>query len=64
MDVGDQSFLIIGKTPLRGLAGHMDGRVPGAALVGMVHVPAHPVIGGKEIHVLSGKKLPGMVEGG
>ena len=64
MDIGDQSLLIIGKAPLRGLAGHVYGRVPGTAFVGVVHIPAHPVIRGEEVHVLSGKYLSGMIEGG
>ena len=59
---GEQPLFACLKTPLGSLALHIYRRVPCAALVGVVHIVAHPVVGREKISVPSDKTLPGTVE--
>ena len=61
--MGDASLFIIGKTPFRSISFHIRRSIPGTALVGVEHIVSQPVVGRKNIHILTRQYLPGPVDG-
>ena len=59
---GKQPLFARLETPLGSLSLHIYRRIPCAALVGVVHIIPHPVVGREKICVPSDKTLPGAVE--
>ena len=62
LDTGEQTFFARLEAPLGSFSLHKYRRVPRTALVGVIHIAAHPVVGREEIGVPSDKTLPGAVE--
>ena len=62
LDTGEKSLFARLKAPLGSFSLHKYRRVPRTALVGVIHIAAHPVIGREEIGVPSDKTLSGAVE--
>ena len=61
--MGDTSFLIIGKTPFRSISFHIRRSIPGTALVGVEHIVPQPVVGRKNVHILTRQYLSGPIDG-
>ena len=63
-DRGDPPFFIGFHAPLGGIALHVGGSIPGAALVSVVHIVSHPVVRRENVHIFSAQNFPGMINGG
>ena len=63
LHVLDPALFIIRKVPFRSIPLLKDRRVPGTALIGVVHIFPHPVVRRKQIHIFPFQNLSGPVNG-